>query len=233
MSLAGVVNVQQLLLLDQHHLLQGDFVVALLDTLGPELSKPARDVSEVTLNHLLRQALLASAGGTRSDEEGGAMERLRAHKAVAGAATGCIVLLTAVNWHCWPSTSAWQPYPVQYHASRTRWTWRVHVGLVDLLLLYFVQPDTAAVPNGLPCLFTGDAETGWDVFSLHYQLGPPLSSIFTPAAQTSYSQLSRLLWLLRRTERSLGAAWHTLKVRPAGKCGPRDSACMHRELAQG
>jgi hypothetical protein len=32
---------------------QGDFVVALL---GSELSRPARDVSEVTLNHLLRSA---------------------------------------------------------------------------------------------------------------------------------------------------------------------------------
>jgi hypothetical protein len=60
----------------------------------------------------------------------------------------------------------------------------------------------------------GGGETGWDVFSLHYQLGPPMSSIFTPAAQTCYSQLSRLLWLMRRTERSLGTAWHTLKVRP-------------------
>jgi gamma-tubulin complex component 3 len=59
----------------------------------------------------------------------------------------------------------------------------------------------------------GDGETGWDVFSLHYQLGPPLSSIFTPDAQKCYSQLSRLLWLMRRTERSLGTGWHTLKVR--------------------
>ncbi|KAF8068410.1 GCP3 [Scenedesmus sp. PABB004] len=120
---------------------QGDFVVALLDCLGPELAKPARDVSEVTLNHLLRQALAASAGGGRADEEGGAQERLRARKAPAG-----------------------------------------------------------------------EGETGWDVFSLHYALGPPLSSIFTPAAQASYSRLSRLLWTLRRVERSLGSAWHVLKV---------------------
>jgi hypothetical protein len=62
-------------------------VVALLDVLGSELSRPAKDVSEVTLNHLLRQALLASAGGggARGDEEGGALDRLRAHKATAGA----------------------------------------------------------------------------------------------------------------------------------------------------
>uniref|UniRef100_A0A383WQ52 Uncharacterized protein n=1 Tax=Tetradesmus obliquus TaxID=3088 RepID=A0A383WQ52_TETOB len=148
---------------------QGDFVVALLDVLGLELNKPAKDVSEVTLNHLLRQALLASAGGggARGDEEGGAVDRLRAHKAAGG-----------------------------------------------------------------------DAETGWDVFSLHYQLGPPLSSIFTPAAQTCYGQLSRLLWLMRRTERSLGSAWHTLKVeverslpRFAGDaCAPRLAELLRRCL---
>jgi hypothetical protein len=70
-----------------HASLQGDFVVALLDVLGSELSRPAKDVSEVTLNHLLRQALLASAGGggARGDEEGGALDRLRAHKATGGA----------------------------------------------------------------------------------------------------------------------------------------------------
>lgn len=61
-------------------------------------------------------------------------------------------------------------------------------------------------------VLAGENEMGWDVFSLQYQLGAPLNSIFTPAAQTSYSRLSRLLWLMRRTERSLGTAWHLLKV---------------------
>eukprot|EP00878_Enallax_costatus_P017689 GHUV01018585.1.p1 GENE.GHUV01018585.1~~GHUV01018585.1.p1 ORF type:complete len:688 (+),score=234.63 GHUV01018585.1:858-2921(+) len=118
---------------------QGDFVVALLDCLGPELNKLAKDVSEVTLNHLLRTALLASAGGAQ--EEGGVQDRLKAYKAQ-----------------------------------------------------------------------TGDLETGWDAFSLQYQLGPPLSSIFTSAAQSSYSRLSKLLWFMRRTENSLGQAWKLLKV---------------------
>lgn len=88
-----------------------------------------------------------------------------------------------------------------------------------------MEQDLAACLTHMPilvccccCRMAGDAETGWDVFSLHYQLGPPLSSIFTPAAQTCYSQLSKLLWLMRRTERSLGSAWHTLKVRPRQHC---------------
>lgn len=60
---------------NSHHV-QGDFVVALLDCIGPELNKPAKDVTEVTLNHLLRTALMASAGG--GQEEGGVQERLKA-----------------------------------------------------------------------------------------------------------------------------------------------------------
>jgi hypothetical protein len=51
--------------------------VALLDAMGSELAKPAHEVSEVTLNHLLRQALLASAA--RGDDED-TLERLRARK---------------------------------------------------------------------------------------------------------------------------------------------------------
>jgi hypothetical protein len=52
----------------------------------------------------------------------------------------------------------------------------------------------------------------WDLISLRYQLGQPLSSIFTPEAQAQYSRLSKLLWRLRRAERSLNDAWRTLKV---------------------
>ncbi len=73
--------------------------------------------------------------------------------------------------------------------------------------------ECACVPTRLcAACATGAGETGWDVFSLSYSLGPPLNSVFTPAAQAAYARLGRLLWLLARTERSLGAAWHTLKV---------------------
>eukprot|EP00879_Flechtneria_rotunda_P027814 GHRR01029816.1.p1 GENE.GHRR01029816.1~~GHRR01029816.1.p1 ORF type:complete len:624 (+),score=227.32 GHRR01029816.1:846-2717(+) len=80
---------------------QGDFVVALLDCLGAELNKAAKDVSEVTLNHMLRQALLASAGGGRGEEEG-AQDRLIARKAPAcesqaNRSFGCLL-----SKHQWP-----------------------------------------------------------------------------------------------------------------------------------
>lgn len=60
----------------------------------------------------------------------------------------------------------------------------------------------------------GSTEIYWDLFSLRYKLGQPLSSIFTPEAQAHYNRLSKLLWRLRRAERSLNDAWRTLKVRP-------------------
>jgi hypothetical protein len=64
----------------------------------------------------------------------------------------------------------------------------------------------------LLCVCAGHTDIYWDLFSLRYNLGQPLSSIFTPAAQAQYSRLSKLLWRLRRAERSLNDAWRTLKV---------------------
>jgi hypothetical protein len=55
------------------------------------------------------------------------------------------------------------------------------------------------------------------VFSLHYELGAPLSSVFTPAALAAYRRVARLQWRLLRAERSLGLAWRTLKVRAAAR----------------
>ena len=78
---------------------QGDFVSAALDSLGPELSRPAGEVSEATLNHLLRSALLSSAAaaGTASSARGedDTVERLRARKGPAGegAWLGCCAVL--------------------------------------------------------------------------------------------------------------------------------------------
>lgn len=60
--------------------LQGDFVVAFLDIVGPDLDKPYSVGGDATphLNHLLRQALLSCSGGVRLDEEAnGPMQLLR------------------------------------------------------------------------------------------------------------------------------------------------------------
>jgi hypothetical protein len=68
-------------------------------------------------------------------------------------------------------------------------------------------------------LAAGKAELGWDAFRVSYHLGPPLNTLFTPAAQAQYNTISRLLWALRRTERSLNDAWRMLKVRHAAGGG--------------
>jgi hypothetical protein len=61
-------------------LLQGDFVVAFLDIVGPELNRTYDSKSNAApqLNHLLRQALLSCSGGVRLDEEAnGPMQLMR------------------------------------------------------------------------------------------------------------------------------------------------------------
>jgi hypothetical protein len=75
--------------------LQGDFVVAFLDIVGPELNKPfnSNKGSDAApqLKHLLRQALLSCSGGVRLDEEvNGPMQLLdiQVNKS-AGALTRC------------------------------------------------------------------------------------------------------------------------------------------------
>jgi hypothetical protein len=67
--------------------------------------------------------------------------------------------------------------------------------------------------SSILCCPAGSTEVYWDLFSLRYKLSQPLSSIFTPEAQAQYNRLSKLLWRLRRAERSLNDAWRTLKVR--------------------
>lgn len=68
-----------------------------------------------------------------------------------------------------------------------------------------------AVPRPAVCA-AGSTDKYWDLFSMSYNVGQPLASIFTPAAQAKYSRLSKLLWRLRRAERGLNDAWRTLKV---------------------
>lgn len=56
---------------------QGDFVAALMDLMVVELDKPAKDISALTLNHLVRQAMMASNG--KFDDED-VVDRLQAKK---------------------------------------------------------------------------------------------------------------------------------------------------------
>eukprot|EP00899_Mesostigma_viride_P022858 jgi/Mesvir1/3757/Mv15031-RA.1 len=56
-----------------------------------------------------------------------------------------------------------------------------------------------------------DGDLGWDVFSLEYTLGPPLSTVFTSAAMAKYLRVFNFLWRLKRVEHALAATWHTMK----------------------
>ncbi|KAJ9510229.1 hypothetical protein QJQ45_015708 [Haematococcus lacustris] len=54
-------------------------------------------------------------------------------------------------------------------------------------------------------------ESGWDVFSLTYDIRGPLATVFTPQAMTKYLRVFHLLWRLKRVETSLSGSWTSLK----------------------
>ena len=56
-----------------------------------------------------------------------------------------------------------------------------------------------------------EGERGWDVFSLSYDVGAPLSTVLTPAAMMAYKRIFKLLWDVKHVEHSLSEAWHTMK----------------------
>ncbi|TMW82708.1 hypothetical protein EJD97_005251 [Solanum chilense] len=56
---------------------------------------------------------------------------------------------------------------------------------------------------------TGDR--GWDVFSLEYDAGVPLNTIFTESVMTRYIRVFNFLWKLRRVEHALTGTWKTMK----------------------
>lgn len=69
------------------------------------------------------------------------------------------------------------------------------------------------------------------MFKLQYQVKAPLSSFFTAGAMDAYGRVSRLVWQLRRAERTLCIAWRTLKVRWRGLgFGGRMTAWVWGEL---
>ncbi|KAJ8532757.1 hypothetical protein K7X08_015646 [Anisodus acutangulus] len=56
---------------------------------------------------------------------------------------------------------------------------------------------------------TGDR--GWDVFSLEYDAGVPLNTVFTESVMTRYIRVFNFLWKLRRVEHALTGTWKTMK----------------------
>lgn len=79
-------------------------------------------------------------------------------------------------------------------------------------------------------------DVGWDVFTLHYELTPPLSSVVTPDAAAAYGRLFHFLFRLRRVEHALAGAWsahmaaaHALRaLRHGGLNGVLHMCCLLR-----
>ncbi|KAE8907784.1 Gamma-tubulin complex component 3 [Phytophthora fragariae] len=51
------------------------------------------------------------------------------------------------------------------------------------------------------------ADTGWDIFSLHYNLQAPVNSVIPASSMLQYQQIFDFLWRLKRVEHSLSASW--------------------------
>ncbi|KAK9807536.1 hypothetical protein WJX72_001944 [[Myrmecia] bisecta] len=56
------------------------------------------------------------------------------------------------------------------------------------------------------------SETGWDVFTLRYEVAEPLATVLPASAMTSYLRVFRLLWGLKRVEHTLARTWHLLNA---------------------
>jgi len=65
----------------------------------------------------------------------------------------------------------------------------------------------------------GSGESGWDVFSLEYVVGPPLSTLLTEEALASYLRVFNFLWRLKRVEHALNGAWDGMKGSSAAAGG--------------
>ncbi|KAL9259817.1 Gamma-tubulin complex component 3-like protein [Drosera capensis] len=54
-------------------------------------------------------------------------------------------------------------------------------------------------------------DRGWDVFSLEYEAGVPLNTVFTESVMARYLRIFNFLWKLRRVEHALIGTWKTMK----------------------
>ncbi|KAL4109448.1 hypothetical protein PRIC1_001148 [Phytophthora ramorum] len=56
-------------------------------------------------------------------------------------------------------------------------------------------------------LQSSSADTGWDIFMLHYNLQAPLNSVIPASSMLQYQQIFNFLWRLKRVEHALSASW--------------------------
>lgn len=67
------------------------------------------------------------------------------------------------------------------------------------------------------------ADSGWDIFCLHYRLDAPINSVINDDAILEYQKIFDFLWRLKRVEYSLSGSWskdmnlgHMIQVRRRG-----------------
>jgi len=69
------------------------------------------------------------------------------------------------------------------------------------------EPPEVLERLGVKLLKASPGDRGWEVFSLDYKVGPPLSAVITPANLRSYRQVFHLLWRLKRGDFVLSKCW--------------------------
>ncbi|CAM9365158.1 unnamed protein product, partial [Hapterophycus canaliculatus] len=65
--------------------------------------------------------------------------------------------------------------------------------------------DVARV--GVKIFGGSERDTGWDVFSLEYHVGAPISTIISQEILVNYRTVFHILWRIKRAEWSLASAW--------------------------
>ncbi|CAM9222888.1 unnamed protein product [Discosporangium mesarthrocarpum] len=79
-------------------------------------------------------------------------------------------------------------------------------GVLKSSNVHFEDPDIIfRVQVKLFPLAHGD--TGWQIFSLDYVLGPPLNTVLTEQAMNMYRRVFARLWFIKRIEWMLASAW--------------------------